>query len=138
MHQELIQQVQEANDLVDVVSQYLPLKQAGRNFKALCPFHQEKTPSFTVSPEKQLFYCFGCQKGGNVFHFVMAMEQITFGEALRMLAKRAGISLETESEGKEAIYLACETAAYFYHKNLWEKRWPQGRKYLQTTHVTSD
>ncbi|MGE5552468.1 MAG: DNA primase [Betaproteobacteria bacterium] len=90
---ELINRVREANDLVEVVSGYVRLKRAGHTYKGLCPFHSEKTPSFTVSPDKQLFYCFGCQAGGNVFHFIMKIENLDFPGALRFLAERAGIHL---------------------------------------------
>jgi DNA primase len=91
-----IEEIQRANDIVEVVSSYLPLKRGGKDFKACCPFHAEKTPSFNVSPAKQIFKCFGCGKGGSVFQFVMARENVTFPEAVRMLADRAGIVLEEE------------------------------------------
>ena len=91
-----IEEVQRANDIVEVVSSYLPLKRSGKDYKACCPFHQEKTPSFYVSPSKQIFKCFGCGKGGSVFQFVMARESITFPEAVRMLAERAGVRIEEE------------------------------------------
>lgn len=92
-----LEEVQRANDIVEVISSYLPLKRAGKDFKACCPFHAEKTPSFTVSPSKQFFKCFGCGKGGSVFQFVMSRENITFPEAVEMLAERAGIALEKNS-----------------------------------------
>lgn len=92
-----LEEVQRANDIVEVISSYLPLKRAGKDFKACCPFHAEKTPSFTVSPSKQFFKCFGCGKGGSVFQFVMSRENITFPEAVEMLAERAGIALENKS-----------------------------------------
>jgi len=89
-----IEEVQRASDIVEVVSSYLPLKRAGKDHKACCPFHQEKTPSFYVSPSKQIFKCFGCGKGGSVFQFVMARENMTFPEAVRLLAERAGITVQ--------------------------------------------
>jgi DNA primase len=92
--QSLLDQVRAANDIVDVIGAALPLKRAGANFLALCPFHKEKTPSFNVSPQRQVFHCFGCHKGGDVFTFVQEYEGIGFGEAVRRLAERARIPLE--------------------------------------------
>lgn len=89
----VIENIQQQSDIVSVVSGYIPLKQVGRSFKALCPFHHEKTPSFIVSSEKQIFHCFGCGAGGNVFGFVMKYENMTFIEAVELLADKAGISI---------------------------------------------
>ncbi|SPE57116.1 DNA primase [Verrucomicrobia bacterium] len=91
-----IEQIRAGSDIVDVIGSYLPLKRAGANFVALCPFHREKTPSFSVNPHKQIFYCFGCHKGGDVFAFVKEHESIEFPEAVRRLAERAKIPLEYE------------------------------------------
>ena len=91
---DILGEIARANDIVEVVSGYFPLKRAGKDYQALCPFHAEKTPSFTVSPAKQIFKCFGCGRGGSVFNFVMARENATFPEAVRMLAERAGIELK--------------------------------------------
>lgn len=96
-----IEQVRAANDIVDVIGSYLPLKRAGTNFVALCPFHKEKTPSFNVSPQRQSFHCFGCHKGGSVFTFVMEYENIPFPDAVRRLAERAKIPLEFDQGGGE-------------------------------------
>src|SRR5438445_765014 len=90
---ETIEQIAAANDIVEVIGSYFPLKRAGTNFKALCPFHQEKTPSFTVSPSRQTFHCFGCGAGGSVFRFVMDYEHIDFPSAVRKLAARAGVTV---------------------------------------------
>src|SRR5882762_3562695 len=90
------ERVRGASDIVDVIGSYLPLKRAGANFTALCPFHKEKTPSFSVNPHKQIFYCFGCHKGGDVFTFVKEYESIDFPEAVRRLAERAKIPIEHE------------------------------------------
>src|ERR1043166_9708547 len=94
-----IEQIAAANDIVEVIGSYFPLKRAGTNFKALCPFHQEKTPSFTVSPSRQTFHCFGCGVGGSVFRFVMDYEHIDFPSAVRKLAARAGIPVIEEQTG---------------------------------------
>ncbi len=91
-----LEQIRAASDIVDVVGSYLPLKRAGANFVALCPFHREKSPSFNVNPHKQIFHCFGCHKGGDVFTFVKEYENITFPEAVKRLADRAKIPLEFE------------------------------------------
>jgi DNA primase len=96
-----VERIRAASDIVDVIGSYLPLKKAGANFMALCPFHKEKTPSFNVHPQKQIFHCFGCHKGGDVFTFVKEYENIDFPEAVRRLADRAKIPLEYESGGGE-------------------------------------
>ena len=93
----LLEQIRAANDIVDVIGSYLPLKRAGANFRALCPFHREKTPSFNVNPHHQIFKCFGCGKGGDVFTFVREYENLEFMDAVRRLAERASIPLEFES-----------------------------------------
>jgi DNA primase len=90
---ELIQQIRDANDIVGVVQQWVPLKKAGGNYKGLCPFHNEKSPSFNVHPAKQIYHCFGCGEGGDVFSFVQKMSKIGFGETVKMLAERAGVEL---------------------------------------------
>lgn len=94
----VLQQVQEGNDLVEIVSGYVALKKSGQNYVGLCPFHAEKSPSFTVSPSKQLFHCFGCGAGGNLFTFLMKLEGLTFPEAVRSLSQRIGLAL-SESSG---------------------------------------
>src|SRR5258708_36340423 len=96
------EQIRAANDIVDVIGSFLPLKRAGANFVALCPFHREKTPSFHVNPRLQIFHCFGCHKGGDVFTFVKEYESLDFPEAVRRLAERAKIPLEYERGGTEA------------------------------------
>ena len=91
------EQVRAASDIVDVIGGYLPLKRAGTNFTTLCPFHKEKSPSFNVNPSMQIFHCFGCHKGGDVFRFVQDYENLSFVEAVTRLAERARIPLETEN-----------------------------------------
>src|SRR5258705_9612970 len=88
-----LEQIRAASDIVDVIGSYVPLKRAGANFVALCPFHKEKSPSFNVNPQRQIFHCFGCGKGGDVFTFVKEYETIDFVEAVKRLAERASIPL---------------------------------------------
>ncbi|HEX8965242.1 MAG TPA: DNA primase [Patescibacteria group bacterium] len=113
--------VREKIDLVNLIATYVPLKKLGNNFKANCPFHNEKTPSFVVSPERQIWHCFGCSKGGDCFSFLMEYEHIEFPEALRILAEKAGIALEQTgydssiSSKKEIIYKINAIAMEFYH-----------------------
>ena len=90
---DIIEEVRQKNDIVDVVSQYVKLTRKGSSYFGLCPFHNEKTPSFSVTPGKQMYYCFGCGAGGNVFNFIMEYENYSFGEALKHLADRAGVEL---------------------------------------------
>jgi len=111
--EELIERISNRFDIVDIISQYIPLRKTGRNYKALCPFHEEKTPSFIVSPEKQLFHCFGCGVGGNLFTFLMKWEKITFPEAVKMVAEKVGISIPTlNTEKKKGV-----RREGFYHTN---------------------
>src|SRR3954466_11810296 len=95
------ERIRSANDIVDVVGSCIPLKKAGANFQALCPFHKEKSPSFNVNPHMQIFRCFGCGKGGDVFKFVMEYESIDYPEAVKRLADRANIVLEFENTPAE-------------------------------------
>src|ERR1700746_3563221 len=97
-----LEQVRAASDIVDVIGSYLPLKRSGANFLALCPFHREKTPSFNVNPHLQIFHCFGCRKGGDVFTFVKEYETVDFPEAVRRLAERARIPLEYQQGDQQA------------------------------------
>lgn len=136
--QKVIEEIRERTDIVQLVGQYLDLKRAGRNFKALCPFHGEKTPSFMVHPEKQIYHCFGCGKGGNVFHFLMDYEGIGFVEAVEKLGKALGIEVEgyagaaDRREKLEPFYRAMEFAARFYRKTLLESRDAEtARRYLE-------
>src|SRR5947207_5544968 len=99
------EQIRAPNDIVDVIGSYLPLKRAGANFVAVCPFHKEKTPSFNVNPQRQIFHCFGCHKGGDVFTFVKEYENIDFPDVLRRLAERAKIPLEYEQGTGESRHL---------------------------------
>lgn len=125
---ELIEEIRSNNDIVDIISQYVILKRSGRSYFGLCPFHKEKSPSFSVSPDKQIFHCFGCGAGGNVFHFVSKIENINFIESVQTLADRAGIQLPSLDSGedtktqilKNKVYEINEVAAQFYHENLYK------------------
>src|SRR5580658_4604078 len=97
-----LEQVRAASDIVDIIGASVPLKRAGANFVGLCPFHKEKSPSFNVNPHKQIFHCFGCHKGGDVFSFVKEYENIDFPDAVRRLAERAKIPLDFEKAGPDA------------------------------------
>ena len=117
-----ISQIKDRLSVVDVISGYIKVQKSGINFKARCPFHNEKTPSFYISPERQIWHCFGCQKGGDIFGFVKEIEGVEFPEALRILAQRAGVKLEsfdpTVQDAKAVLYEICETAARFFEKQL--------------------
>ncbi|MDD3905904.1 MAG: DNA primase [Candidatus Omnitrophica bacterium] len=121
----LIDQIQEKTDIVEVISRYLPLKKFGRNYKAPCPFHNEKTPSFIVSPDKQIYHCFGCGAGGNVFSFLMKHESLQFPEVIEMLAKDCGVVLPKSSFARGAdsvladkLYNINELACRFFQAGL--------------------
>jgi len=140
---ETIEQIAAANDIVEVIGSYFPLKRAGANYKALCPFHQEKTPSFTVSPGRQTFHCFGCGVGGSVFRFVMDYEHVDFPSAVRKLAARVGITVVETSRGgaaeedqqREARRLLLKLhaeAAEWFHNNLMKAQFAApARDYLE-------
>ncbi len=136
---DIIEEVRQKNDIVDVVSQYVKLTKKGSSYFGLCPFHNEKTPSFSVTPGKQMYYCFGCGAGGNVFNFIMEYENYTFGEALKHLADRAGVELpkieyskevrEKAQEREELLEINKQAAQYFYYQLRTEKG-TQGYRYL--------
>jgi len=125
---ELKEEIRSANDIVDVISQYVTLKRSGRNFFGLCPFHKEKSPSFSVSADRQYFHCFGCHKGGDVFSFVSEIERISFRESLEFLAERARIELPTTQNAefnktqylKDRMYKINAETAIFYHERLYK------------------
>ena len=134
---ELIDEILEANSIVDVISGYVTLKKSGRNYTGLCPFHNEKTPSFSVSPDKNLFYCFGCKEGGSTIDFLMKIENIDFMEALEILAARAGIALPKTNDYDEALdtkkkkyYQIHRDLANYYYLNL--KRSEKALSYLES------
>ncbi|HEY2046037.1 MAG TPA: DNA primase [Candidatus Udaeobacter sp.] len=145
---ETIEQIAAGNDIVDVIGSYFPLKRAGANFKALCPFHQEKTPSFTVSPSRQTFHCFGCSAGGSVFRFVMEYEHVDFPAAVRKLAVRAGITIVEERgaadedrqyETRRKLLKLHAEAAEWFHENLTKREIGESaRKYLKQREITGE
>ena len=100
--EDIVEEVRTKNDIVDIVSGYVKLQKKGSNYFGLCPFHNEKSPSFSVSPSKQMYYCFGCGAGGNAITFLMEYENYTFVEALKYLADRAGVELPEEEYSREA------------------------------------
>jgi len=133
----VLERIRDATDIVALVSEYLPLKKSGRSFKALCPFHEDKDPSFSVNPERQSFYCFGCGKGGDVFTFVMEQDSVSFPEAVEMLARKAGVDIprvETdEDKTRLEMYRANRWAEALYHRVLLEDREAgKAREYLQS------
>lgn len=131
-----IAEIRSASDIVEIASDYLEVKPSGSRFKALCPFHDEKTPSFSLDPNQNLYYCFGCKRGGDVFSFLQEMESVTFVESARMLADRFGISLPQseehpeEASETESIHFALRFAARFFYKQLQSERGEPARAYL--------
>lgn len=125
---EILDEIRSRNDIVSTISQYMTLKRKGRNYFGLCPFHNEKSPSFSVSPDKQIFHCFGCGVGGDVINFVKKIENIGFLDSVRLLAEKSGIQLQNdiskaEEENiklKNRVYKINELAAKFYHENLYK------------------
>ena len=129
--EDFVEEVRQRNDIVDIISSYVNLKRSGSNYVGLCPFHNEKTASFSVSGNKQMYYCFGCGAGGNVFTFLMEYENLTFPEALAQLAERAGMELPEQSETteekrrrnvREQILEIYKIAANYYYAKLNSER----------------
>ncbi|WKZ19900.1 MAG: DNA primase [Candidatus Jettenia sp. CY-1] len=144
--QEKITEIQHASDIVQIISEYIHLKQSGRNFIGLCPFHSEKTPSFTVNPEKKFFKCFGCGEGGTVFHFVMKQEGINFIESVKLVASKARINIahliptkaSFSPTEKTFLFNITNFATRFYNKILLDKEsGSTARAYLQQRHINN-
>ena len=143
---EFLDEVRARNDLVQIVSQYVPLQQKSRRYWGCCPFHSEKTPSFSVDPDKQFYYCFGCHEGGNVIHFIMNIEKMTFPEAVQFLAEKAGLPLpqtgqdsrayQEKKRRKQRLYEALRQAALFYHHQLSTDGAAHARAYLEKRGLT--
>ncbi len=142
----VLEQIRQHNDVVEVIGSYFPLKRAGANFRALCPFHKEKTPSFNVNPQKQIWHCFGCGAGGDIFTFVMKYENLDFVAAVRRLAERGGIKLEYQEHAgepgrdlKESLLKLHDLASNFFHHNLMKEPGAAvAREYLKKRQITSD
>ena len=134
----IIEEVRQSNDIIEVISQYVHLKRKGRSYFGLCPFHNEKSPSFSVSPDKQIFHCFGCGVGGNVITFISKIEGLGFKETIEVLAERAKIELpidnnadNSKEELKAKVYKVNAYAAEYYHKRLFESRSKMGQEYVK-------
>ena len=132
-----IEQIKDYNDIVEVISSYIQLKKKGQNYWAKCPFHDEKTASFSVSPKKQIFHCFGCGVGGNVINFVMDYEKITFIEAVKELAERVNVKIdefsvsEKDTSDTTRLYTLNEFAANLYHNSLFSSKGKIPLEYLK-------
>ena len=143
---EILDEVKSSNDIVDVISQYISLKRSGRNYFGLCPFHNEKSPSFSVSPDKQIFHCFGCGVGGNVITFIGKIEGIGFKEAIEVLAEKANIKLPTidnsadskKEELKAKVYKVNSFTAEYYHKKLYEPTSKIAQDYVKKRQLNND
>src|SRR5699024_10918329 len=145
--EEIVDRIRQANDIVDVIGEFVQLQRQGRNFFGLCPFHDEKTPSFSVTPDKQIFYCFGCKKGGNVITFLMELENYSLYEALNFLAERSGVELpsiqhhehSTFSKTNKNILSAYEWLTKIYHHLLkYTKDGKDGYQYLKTRGMSDE
>lgn len=144
---EIVEEVRERNDIVDVVSSYVKLKKSGSNYVGLCPFHNEKTPSFLVSQNKQMYHCFGCGAGGNVFTFVMEYENFTFVEAIKYLAERSGVNLPDIEYSEEArrktdlktkLYEINRMAANYYYYQLHKEQGKAAYEYLKNRELSDE
>ncbi len=146
--EESIERVASASDIVEVIGSYFPLKRAGTSWRALCPFHREKSPSFHVSPQKQAYYCFGCGAGGGVFKFVMEYERVDFATAVQRLAQKAGVTVVEEKGGPEderrramrdrLLEMHRAAADWFHHNLLRSPAGAAARDYLKSREITSD
>ena len=143
---EILDDVKSSNDIVDVISQYIGLKRSGRNYFGLCPFHNEKSPSFSVSPDKQIFHCFGCGVGGNVITFISKIEGIGFKESIEVLAERANIKLPSidnsvdskKEELKAKVYKVNNFTAEYYHKRLYEPSSKIAQDYVKKRQLNNE
>ena len=140
----LLDEIRAGVDVVELVGRFVNLRKAGQNYKGLCPFHGEKTPSFMVNPRKGIFHCFGCGVGGDVFGFLMRQDRLSFPEAVRVLARQASVALPDErgprpgDSGREELYRAMELAASFYTERLWTAGGERARKYLDERGIATE
>ena len=118
LQDDFIEEIRTSNDIVAVISEYIKLEKKGKNYFGLCPFHREKTPSFCVVPGEQFYYCFGCGKGGNVFQFVMSIENLDFIDSVKLLADRAGIIIPEEGRNFSEKEVLKKKMHYFFSKKL--------------------
>ena len=135
--------IRERTDIISVIGEYVHLiNSSGRTYKALCPFHKEKTPSFIVNPDKQIYHCFGCGKGGDVFGFLMDIEHLTFPEVVKFLAAKNGIEIpkdyDPEAEKREDLYKVLDEAASLYEKALYTEEGKIARDYLEKREIKAD
>ena len=143
---EILDEIKQSNDIVEVISQYIHLKRSGRNYFGNCPFHNEKTPSLSVSPDKQIFHCFGCNVGGNVISFISRIEGVGFKEAVEILAEKANITLpkytdnvdSKKEELKAKVYKVNSYAADFYHKRLYTPDAKIGQEYVKKRRLNNE
>ena len=136
--QDKIIQIREANPIEEIIGSYITLKKVGKNYKGLCPFHSEKAPSFYVSPEKDIYHCFGCGKSGNVFTFLMEYNNMSFYEAVRELGNRVGIQVEFAEDKNDKLYQANEFVANLYHSILLSNQGAPGHKWFQKRGISDE
>ena len=141
--QTVIDSIRETSDILDVISQFVDLKQRGTNYFGICPFHEEKTASFSVAPSKQIYHCFGCNNGGNVFSFVMEYQKISFPEAVRFVADRYNIEIKlgvngSRTEMHSALYELHEIAIQLYQDTLFSKKGEEALTYLYGRGLSED
>ena len=141
--EDTINQIKNQVNIVEIIGEFVPLKRTGQNYKALCPFHTEKTPSFIVNPQKGIFHCFGCGVGGNVFNFLMKFKGVGFPDAVRLLGERVGVHIKTDGERGEKkskadiLYAINKTATSFFISNLLSEKGGQALKYLKIRKIDS-
>ena len=148
---DIIEQIRSSSDIIEIIQEHVPLKKSGKNFTGLCPFHSEKTPSFSVSPEKQIYHCFGCGEGGNVFSFLMKFSSLSFPEAVTHIGKRYGITVPRQFHGikgkslhdshadkKEKYFELNRLAAEYFHRNLFGERGKTAQNYLHKRNISTD
>ncbi len=141
----VIQEINERTDIADLVSRYVSLKRSGTDFVGLCPFHSEKTPSFRVTPQKRMYYCFGCQKGGGPIHFLMQVENLNFVDAVKKLGAECGVQVpedsfrsDKEEQKRKQMFSANREAARFFYTCLTEPRGEQARKYFKQRNLSAE